>query len=71
MTRSFQAIAPGPFTSVAPMCCRGSHKHSAAPVGSAMTAIRPTSITSNGSATTVAPRFFACCAVSSADATVT
>jgi hypothetical protein len=40
-------------------------------VGSAITAIRPTSMTSNGSAITVAPASLAFAAVSSADATVT
>ena len=59
------------FTSVAPMFERGSHRHSAAPTGSMITAIRPTSITSNGSAATVAPSSAARAALSSTDATVT
>ena len=69
--RSFQVIEPGVFTSVAPMLCPGSHTHSAAPVGSAKTAMRPTSITSNASAMTLPPLSLAFCAAPAADATVT
>ena len=53
------------------MFALGSHRHRAAPVGSAITAIRPASITSNGSASTVPPSSSARAAGSSADATVT
>ena len=53
------------------MFVRGSHRHNAAPAGSATTAIRPKSITSNGSAKTVPPSSPARPADSSADATVT
>ena len=49
----------------------GSHRHSAAPTGSTITAIRPTSMTSNGSAAIVAPSSDARAADASADSTVT
>ena len=71
MIRSFHVIEPGVFTSDAPMWLRASHRHSAAPTGSMITAIRPTSITSNGSAATLAPSSAARAAASSALATVT
>ena len=53
------------------MFVRGSHRHRAAPAGSAMTDMRPTSITSNGSATTPAPSSRALAVAASADSTVT
>ena len=59
------------MTSVAPMLDPGSQTASAAPVGSASTAIRPASMTSNGSAMRLAPSSFALAAAASADATVT
>ncbi len=59
------------LTSDAPMWVFGSHRHSAAPTGSMITAIRPTSMTSNASAATVAPSSAARAAVASADSTVT
>ena len=71
MIRSFQVIEPGVLTSDAPMWVFGSHRHSAAPTGSMITAIRPTSITSNASAAIVAPSSPARVAEPSADSTVT
>ena len=71
MIRSFHVIAPGVLTSDAPMCDFGSHRHSAAPTGSTITAIRPTSMTSNASAATVASSSAARAAAASADSTVT
>jgi hypothetical protein len=53
------------------MWLRASHRHSAAPVGSAITDIRPASMTSNGSACTVAPSSSARAVTSSTDDTVT
>ena len=71
MSRSFQVIAPDVLTSVAPMWLFGSHRHSAAPTGSTITAIRPTSMTSKASAAIVAPSSAARAAAASADSTVT
>jgi hypothetical protein len=53
------------------MSARASQKFTKAPPGSCTTVMRPDSMTSNGGATTVAPRAAARSAVSSADATVT
>jgi hypothetical protein len=50
---------------------RGSQAPNIAPVGSAITAIRPMSMTSNGPAWTVPPSSLVRAAVSSALATVT
>jgi hypothetical protein len=49
----------------------GSHTEKTAPVGSAMTAIRPNSMTSNAGATIEPPAASACFAVCSAFSTVT
>ena len=67
---SFQHIAPGPLTRPAPMLLFGSQIRNQAPCGSWMTAIRPTSITSNAGAWTVPPSSVARFAVSSALCTV-
>ena len=53
------------------MLVRGSHRHSTAPVGSWIVDMRPTSMTSNGSASTFAPRSRALAVVPSRSSTVT
>ena len=63
--------APTSFTTCAPMLSFGSQAANIAPLGSAITAMRPASPTSNGPATTVPPSSPALAAASSALATVT
>ena len=70
MKTSFQQSAPGSFFSPEPMCPFACQMQKAAPVGSSRTAIRPTSITSNGSFKTVAPFSTAFFAAASASSTV-
>ncbi len=53
------------------MCSLASQTLTTPPDGSWMTAIRPASMTSKGSATTRPPSSRACSAVASTDATVT
>ena len=55
MISSHQVKVPCSFTTSAPMLPRRSHRHSTAPVGSATTAMRPASITSNGGTSRVPP----------------
>jgi hypothetical protein len=67
----FRLIAPGPFTTSAPMLVRGCQMQKTAPVGSWIVDILPTSITSNGSASRFAPSSAARPAAASASSTVT
>jgi len=68
---SFQQNELGTLTTAAPWCLRGCHNANTAPVGSLITAILPTSITSKGSFIIVPPAAFAFLAASSALATET
>src|SRR2546425_11519352 len=68
---SFHDSVPCSFTSSAPMLFFGCHTHDIAPVGSAITAIRPASMTSNGGAMTEPPAPGTCAAVASTSVTVT
>ena len=68
---SVHVSAPCSFTSCAPMWFFGVHKQSMAPVGSAITAMRPASITSNAAIFTVPPAPGTCAAVASTSVTVT
>ena len=63
--------APGSFTTSAPMALRDCHAQKTAPVGSWSVAMRPASITSNGSASTFAPSSRALAVIASASSTVT
>ncbi len=67
---SFQVTAPGSFTSVAPMCWLGCQNATIAPPGSMANTIRPASITSNGSMSTLPPAAPILAAASSAESTV-
>ena len=55
MTSSFQLIAPGTLNTSAPAMASGCQTLNVAPAGSAKTAIRPWSKTSNGGTTTCPP----------------
>ncbi|GAB3948296.1 hypothetical protein GCM10027614_45110 [Micromonospora vulcania] len=55
MTSSFQLIAPGMLNTSAPGIASGCQTLNVAPAGSAKTAIRPRSKTSNGGTTTCPP----------------
>jgi hypothetical protein len=55
VTSSFQAIAPGMLNTSAPGIAIGCQTLNVAPAGSAKTAIRPRSKTSNGGTTTTCP----------------
>jgi hypothetical protein len=63
--------APASLTSCAPSLTPASHTHTCAPVGSAMTAIRPAGGASNGSTRIVPPAARAAAAASSALSTRT
>ncbi len=63
--------SPCPFTSSAPIWSPGCQMQKTAPVGSAITAMRPASITSKGSANRVPPSSRTLAAVASASSTVT
>ena len=52
---SFQVSEPGSLATPIPVCPRDCQTPNTAPPGSAATAIRPTSITSNGSISTMPP----------------
>ena len=69
MISSFQITVPGSFTSLDPMCWPACQNATAAPLGSRTKAIRPASITSNGSIATVPPAGPTLAAVSSAEST--
>jgi hypothetical protein len=62
---------PGSLTTCAPLNSFACHTQNVAPSGSAKTAVRPTSMTSNGSFTTLPPASRALAAVSSALSTET
>ena len=71
MSTSFQQSELGSLTRSAPVKLFGCQAPNTAPVGSAKNAIRPMSITSIGSSTTVPPAALTLAAVSSALATLT
>ena len=69
MCSSFHPSVLSRFTSSAPVNCFGSQMPKAAPVGSAKTAMRPASSTSNGSMNAWPPASLTFAAVSSAFST--
>jgi hypothetical protein len=68
---SVQVRDPGSLRTPAPMCFFASHRLKIAPVGSWMTAMRPMSLTSNGSINSVPPSSLALAAERSALSTDT
>ena len=68
---SFQQSVFASSRTVAPMCLRACHSASRAPCASCIVAMRPTSMTSNGSCNRFAPRSLAVFAASSTLSTVT
>jgi len=71
VSNSFQHNELGSLTRSAPVKLFGCQTPNTAPVGSAKSAIRPMSITSIGSTTTLPPAALTLAAVSSASATLT
>ena len=71
MWRPLKFNEPGSLTTRAPLCLPACQTQNAAPSGSVKTAIRPASITSNGSFTTAPPASRTFDAVSSALSTET
>ncbi len=65
---SFQISVPDSLASWAPMCLLACQLRMAAPVGSMKTAMRPASMTSKGSATTIPPASLTLAAVASMSA---
>ena len=71
MFRPLKFSEPGSLTTCAPLCSFACQTQNAAPSGSAKTAIRPASMTSNGSITAAPPASRTFDAVSSALSTQT
>jgi hypothetical protein len=69
LLRMLKFSEPGSFTTVAPRWRPGCHRQNAAPSVSVQTAVRPASMTSNGSIATEPPAARTLAAVSSASAT--
>ncbi len=71
MLRPLKFSEPCSLTTFAPLCCFACQTQNTAPSGSLKTAIRPASMTSNGSITTPPPASRTLDAVSSALSTQT